>query len=100
MAMPSSPLTAFASDARRLVHDPHAIGERLRELLAADGWLAPEHRESDPASYQPARAPRLPQRDLSIVSLVWLPGQTTRIRDHVSWCIVGVYLGPPGFAAP
>ena len=31
---------AFAADARRLRHDPYAIGARLRELLALDGWLA------------------------------------------------------------
>ena len=93
MAMPSSPLTAFASDARRLVHEPHAIGERLRELLAADGWLAPEHREPDPDAYRQHLLYVSPERDLSIVSLVWLPGQTTPIHDHVSWCIVGVYEG-------
>ena len=34
-----------------------------------------------------------PDRRLSIVALVWLPGQTTPIHDHVSWCIVGVYEG-------
>src|SRR5262249_31097845 len=30
---------------------------------------------------------------LSIVALVWLPGQRTPIHDHVSWCVVGVYEG-------
>ena len=25
--------------------------------------------------------------------LVWLPGQSTPIHDHVSWCVVGVYRG-------
>ncbi len=34
-----------------------------------------------------------PSGDLSIVALVWLPGQRTPIHDHVSWCVVGVYEG-------
>jgi len=91
--MPSTTLLAFASDARHLSHDPHAIGERLRALLAEDDWLAPEHREPDPDHYRQHLLYVSPERDLSIVSLVWLPGQATPIHDHVSWCIVGVYEG-------
>ena len=34
-----------------------------------------------------------PCRRLSVVALVWLPGQSTPIHDHVSWCVVGVYAG-------
>ena len=97
--MTSSPLDTFASDARRLVHDPHAIGERLRALLREDGWLAPEHREPDPDRYRQHLLYVSPERDLSIVSLVWLPGQSTPIHDHVSWCIVGVYEGASGRSA-
>jgi 3-mercaptopropionate dioxygenase len=91
--MTSSPLESFASDARRLAHDPHAIGERLRALLAEDGWLAPEHREPYADRYRQHLLYVSPERDLSIVALVWLPGQSTPIHDHVSWCIVGVYEG-------
>ena len=32
-------------------------------------------------------------RRLSVVALVWLPGQRTPIHDHVAWCVVGVYRG-------
>ena len=91
--MPSSPLTSFASDAQRLTDDPHAIGARLRELLAQDGWLAPEHRVSDHERYRQHLLHVSPDRRLSVVALVWLPGQRTAIHDHVSWCIVGVYRG-------
>jgi predicted metal-dependent enzyme (double-stranded beta helix superfamily) len=91
--MHHSPLNTFAAEARRLRNDPHAIGERLRALLAQDGWLAPEHREPDPDTYRQHLLYVSPERDLSIVSLVWLPGQRTPIHDHVSWCIVGVYEG-------
>lgn len=86
-------LDAFAADAQRLVDDPHAIGMRLRGLLAQDGWLAPEHRVADPRAYRQHLLHVSPDRRLSIVALVWLPGQRTPIHDHVSWCVVGVYEG-------
>ena len=35
----------FVRDAEQLIDDPHAVGERLKPLLAADGWLAPQHRQ-------------------------------------------------------
>jgi 3-mercaptopropionate dioxygenase len=91
--MPSSALTSFANDAQQLIDDPHAIGERLRELLAQDGWLAPEHRAPDRERYRQHLLHVSPDRRLSIVALVWLPGQRTPIHDHVSWCVVGVYEG-------
>ena len=89
----SSALARFASDVDRLADRPHEIGALLAELLAEDGWLAPEHREPDPDSYRQHLLHVSPDRRLSIVALVWLPGQTTPIHDHVSWCIVGVYEG-------
>ena len=91
--MTSNALTDFASDAERLLDDPHAIGTRLRALLAHDGWLAPEHRVGHPDHYTQHLLHVAPSRRLSIVALVWLPGQRTPIHDHVSWCIVGVYRG-------
>jgi predicted metal-dependent enzyme (double-stranded beta helix superfamily) len=91
--MTSNALTDFASDAERLLDDPHAIGTRLSALLAHDGWLAPEHRVGHPDHYTQHLLHVSPSRRLSIVALVWLPGQRTPIHDHVSWCIVGVYEG-------
>jgi 3-mercaptopropionate dioxygenase len=91
--MPSSALASFASDAQRLIEDPHAIGARLQALLAQDGWLAPEHRAADADHYRQHLLHVSPDRRLSIVALVWLPGQRTPIHDHVSWCVVGVYEG-------
>ena len=91
--MTSSALTSFASDAQRLIDQPHAIGNRLSALLAEDGWLAPEHRVPDVHRYRQHLLHVSPDRQLSIVALVWLPGQSTPIHDHVSWCIVGVYEG-------
>jgi predicted metal-dependent enzyme (double-stranded beta helix superfamily) len=91
--MPTSALTAFASDAERFIHHPHAIGRRLGALLAQDDWLAPEHRVPDPNRYRQHLLHVSPCRRLSIVALVWLPGQRTPIHNHVSWCVVGVYEG-------
>ena len=91
--MPSNALTDFISDADRLLDDPHAIGTRLGALLAHDGWLAPEHRVPDADRYRQHLLHVSPCRRLSIVALVWLPGQRTPIHDHVSWCVVGVYEG-------
>jgi 3-mercaptopropionate dioxygenase len=91
--MPSSALAAFASDAQRLIDDPNAIGTQLEALLNQDGWLAPEHRVADADHYRQHLLHVSPDRRLSIVALVWLPGQRTPIHDHVSWCVVGVYEG-------
>ena len=91
--MTPSALTTFAADLEDLAHDPHEIGVRLGSLLAQDGWLAAEHRASDPERYRQHLLYVTPDRRVSIVALVWLPGQRTPIHDHVSWCVVGVYEG-------
>jgi len=91
--MSSLAFTAFVRDAERLMHDPQAIAERLRTLLAADGWLAPEHQVPGRETYRQHLLHVSECRSLSVVALVWLPGQETPIHDHVSWCVVGVYRG-------
>jgi predicted metal-dependent enzyme (double-stranded beta helix superfamily) len=89
----SPALSSFTSDVDQLVHDPRAIGVRLRALLAEPDWLGPEHRVPDLHRYRQHLLHVSPCRQLSVVALVWLPGQSTPIHDHVSWCIVGVYEG-------
>ena len=91
--MAASAFTSFVRDAERLIDDPHAIAARLEQLLAADGWLAPEHQRPGRDSYRQHLLHVSPSRRLSVVALVWLPGQRTPIHDHVSWCVVGVYRG-------
>jgi predicted metal-dependent enzyme (double-stranded beta helix superfamily) len=34
-----------------------------------------------------------PDGTFSILGLVWRPGQSTRIHDHITWCVVGVLQG-------
>ena len=91
--MDSHPFKAFVSEAEALAEDPHAIADRLKPLLDADGWLAPEHQLAGRDTYRQHLLHVSPSRRLSVVALVWLPGQSTPIHDHVSWCVVGVYRG-------
>jgi predicted metal-dependent enzyme (double-stranded beta helix superfamily) len=87
---------AFASFVRAAdadVHDPHTVARHLRRLIAADGWLAPADRAPGRDTYRQHLLHVSPCRGLSVVALVWLPGQTTPIHDHVAWCVVGVHRG-------
>ena len=84
---------AFVRDAEATIDDPHAIAVRLKALLAEEGWLAPEHRLPGADTYRQHLLHVSPCRRLSVVALVWRPGQRTPIHDHVSWCVVGVYRG-------
>jgi 3-mercaptopropionate dioxygenase len=91
--MTSPAFASFVHDAERLIDDPHAIARRLQPLLADDGWLAPEHQLGSTDGYRQHLLHVSDSRRLSVVALVWLPGQRTPIHDHVSWCVVGVYRG-------
>jgi len=90
----SSPaFAAFARAADALAGAPHAVADRLQALLAEDGWLAPADRAPGRDTYRQHLLHVSPCRRLSVVALVWLPGQATAIHDHISWCVVGVYRG-------
>ena len=83
----------FIRDAEAMIDDAEAIARRLQPLLAQDGWLGPEHRAPGADRYRQHLLHVSPCRRLSVVALVWRPGQSTPIHDHVSWCVVGVYRG-------
>jgi 3-mercaptopropionate dioxygenase len=89
----SDAFAEFTCAADALVDDPHAVARRLGVLLAQDGWLAPEHQAPGADTYRQHLLHVSPCRRLSVVSLVWRPGQRTAIHDHVSWCVVGVLRG-------
>lgn len=89
----SPAFSAFVADAEPLIDDPYAIAERLGDLLAEDGWLAAVDRRPGTDTYRQHLLYVSPTRRLSVVALVWKPGQRTPIHDHVAWCIVGVYRG-------
>ena len=57
------------------------------EILTAD------LRRGDPACYRSHLLYAEPDGSISIVAMVWLPGQQTAIHDHVAWCVTGVLQG-------
>lgn len=65
----------------------------LGTLLEAPDWLRPEHRLGWPDRFRTHIIHVASDGSFSIVVVVWQPGQTTPIHDHVSWCVVGVYEG-------
>ncbi|GHF37161.1 hypothetical protein GCM10010218_18410 [Streptomyces mashuensis] len=71
----------------------YLVGERLAPHLGAPGLLTPEQCEGDPDRYRQHLLHAEHDGSFSIVALVWLPGQQTRIHDHVSWCVTGVHQG-------
>jgi predicted metal-dependent enzyme (double-stranded beta helix superfamily) len=70
-----------------------AVAVRLGPLLANRSWLGPAERQPGEDSYRQHLLYVAPDGGLSVVALVWKPGQQTPIHDHVSWCVVGVYEG-------
>jgi predicted metal-dependent enzyme (double-stranded beta helix superfamily) len=90
----SSPAFArFAAAAERHVDDAHAIASELGLLLQENGWLAPRDQRPGVDAYRQHLLHVSPTRRLSVVALVWTPGQRTPIHDHIAWCVVGVYRG-------
>src|SRR3954447_19733314 len=87
------PFVAFVEHAEAHLDDPHAVADGLGRLLTHDGWLAPEHQLPGVDTYRQHLLHVSATRRMSVVALVWLPGQYTPIHDHVSWCVVGVYRG-------
>jgi 3-mercaptopropionate dioxygenase len=89
----SPAFASFVADAEEMVDEPHAIADRLRGLLAQDGWLAADDQRPGTDAYRQHLLHVSPTRRFSVVALVWRPGQCTPIHDHVAWCVVGVYRG-------
>jgi predicted metal-dependent enzyme (double-stranded beta helix superfamily) len=83
-------LVSEEPDVRRIALGVQA---RLPALLSESDFLPPEAREPDPARYRSHLLAVAPSRRFSVMSLIWLPGQTTAIHDHISWCVVGVMEG-------
>lgn len=69
------------------------VANYLRPSLRLPGLLAPEQRVGSADGYTQHVLHVEPDGSFSVVALVWLPGQSTPVHDHVSWCAVGVYEG-------
>lgn len=97
---PRPPLTELVGRIRDVVRrglpeqqTADEVGRQLEPLLAVPGLLAPEHRRGSLDGYTQHLLHVEPDGSFSVAALVWLPGQSTLIHDHVSWCTVGVYEG-------
>ena len=69
------------------------VADQLRKHLPGPDVLTPAQREGDPEHYRSHRLHAEADGSFSVVALVWLPGQATRIHDHISWCVFGVIQG-------
>lgn len=65
----------------------------MRELVAADDWLAPQFTQPHPEYYQQYLLYLDPQSRFSVVSFVWGPGQKTPVHDHTVWGVIGMLRG-------
>lgn len=70
-----------------------AAARHLSDVLGERELLCDPDCASDPVRYCQHVLYVDPNSRFSIVSLVWLPGQTTPVHDHVCWCVVGVHQG-------
>ena len=72
------------------------MSERVADVLQPyldKNLLIPAQRQPGDVEYRQHIIHVERDGSFSVVCLVWLPGQTTPIHDHVSWCVVGVYRG-------
>jgi predicted metal-dependent enzyme (double-stranded beta helix superfamily) len=69
------------------------VTEQLRAHLPDAGILTPDQRGGRPDRPAGHVLHAEPDGAFSIVGLVWRPGQSTRIHDHITWCVIGVLQG-------
>jgi predicted metal-dependent enzyme (double-stranded beta helix superfamily) len=69
------------------------VADELRRHLPGPEILTADQRRGDPDKPAGHLLHAEPDGSFSILGLVWRPGQTTRIHDHITWCVVGVLAG-------
>ncbi|MCO5997724.1 cysteine dioxygenase family protein [Actinoallomurus rhizosphaericola] len=69
------------------------VAAELRRHMPTPDVLTAEERLGDPDRYVSHTLYVEPGGTFSLVGLVWRPGQTTPIHDHVTWCVFGVLQG-------
>ncbi|MEU5156895.1 cysteine dioxygenase family protein [Glycomyces sp. NPDC021274] len=70
-----------------------AVADALRPILPGPELLTPEQRLGDPNGPTGHVLYAEPDGSFSVTAVIWRPGQTTRIHDHITWCVVGVLQG-------
>lgn len=71
----------------------HLVAEQVTAHLPGPEILTAEQRLGSPDEYCSHTLHVEPDGSFSVLALVWRPGQTTRIHDHVTWCVFGVLQG-------
>ncbi|GAA4059146.1 cysteine dioxygenase family protein [Actinomadura miaoliensis] len=69
------------------------VADQLRAHLPGPEILTPDQRLGRPDRVAGHLLHTEPDGAFSVLGLVWRPGQTTRIHDHITWCVVGVLSG-------
>jgi predicted metal-dependent enzyme (double-stranded beta helix superfamily) len=69
------------------------VAAELERHLPEPDALTEEERAGNPALYVSHVLHTEPDGAFSILALVWQPGQTTPIHDHLTWCVFGVIQG-------
>jgi 3-mercaptopropionate dioxygenase len=69
------------------------VAEQLRRHLPSPDVLTAQQRLGAPDGYRTHTLHVEPDGSFSVVALVARPGQSTRIHDHVTWCVFGVVQG-------
>ena len=69
------------------------VAEQLRRHLPSPDVLTAEQRRGSPEGYRSDTLHVEPDGTFSIIAGSGLPGQVTRIHDHVTWCVFGVIQG-------
>jgi len=78
----------LAGPARRTAF---AVADLMRAEMPGVEVLTPAERAGDPTTY--SRVTLHTEERLSVIAVVWRPGQLTEIHDHIAWCTVGVIQG-------
>jgi len=74
-------------------HTAQLVADQLRAHLPDANVLTPDQRRGNPDRPAGHLLHAEPDGTFSILGLVWRPGQSTRIHDHITWCVVGVLAG-------
>jgi predicted metal-dependent enzyme (double-stranded beta helix superfamily) len=69
------------------------VADQVRAHLPGPEILTPDQRLGRPDRVAGHLLHVEPDGAFSVLGLVWRPGQTTRIHDHITWCVVGVLSG-------
>jgi 3-mercaptopropionate dioxygenase len=69
------------------------VADQLRAHLPGPDILTPDQQHGHPDRPAGHVLHAEPDGTFSILGLVWRPGQSTRIHDHITWCVVGVLQG-------